>query len=156
MERPFAAGSSTLLLVMSLVAAACPTKSFAQSTPATSLPSGSDQGGATLTVNDAVFTEEQAERGRLTYNAQCSNCHRSDQLGNWDYLKILRGAPVWFFYDRIASTMPENAANTLSSGQYTDIVSFLLRQAGYPTGSVELPANEDAMRKIILMAPTPR
>src|SRR3989442_7692054 len=34
-----------------------------------------------LSVNDCVYTEEQATRGQAAYNARCSSCHGDDLAG---------------------------------------------------------------------------
>src|SRR5262245_57311819 len=44
------------------------------------------------TLTSAVFTEQQAERGREIYERVCAFCHRTDLSGNEDGAPALRGA----------------------------------------------------------------
>jgi mono/diheme cytochrome c family protein len=97
------------------------------------------------TVWNGVYTEAQADRGQREYSAHCANnCHRDDLSG---YNEVLRGqrfmekyreASLHLLFDKIKTTMPRNAAGSLSDQQYVDIVTYVLRANEFPAGSDEL------------------
>jgi S-disulfanyl-L-cysteine oxidoreductase SoxD len=92
------------------------------------------------TVWDGVYSLTQAARGETSYNLHCASCHRDDLAG---YDGLLRGrrfmekyreASVHLLFDKTKSTMPRNAAGTLSDQTYLDIVSFVLKTNEFPSG----------------------
>jgi mono/diheme cytochrome c family protein len=104
-------------------------------------------------VLDGIFTEEQAERGRVVYEAHCSECH-GEGLGGGEMAPGLtgvafrfrwRGLKVADIYDSIQSTMPPEEPGTLGDQAYVDVVAFLLGANGYPTGGRELAADPSVL-----------
>jgi mono/diheme cytochrome c family protein len=100
----------------------------------------------TKTVADAVYSEAQATRGAIAYDASCSGCHRAD-LGGADgpmlrgerFAKNFAGRDLKTLYTKIATTMPRGAPGNLGDAVYLDIVAHILRENGFPAG-------EDALR----------
>ena len=93
------------------------------------------------TVWNGVYTEEQAKRGLVAYDAHCASCHQPDLSG---YRSILKGArflseyreaSVYRLFDKIRSTMPRGAAGSLSDETYANIVAYLLQANGFPAGA---------------------
>jgi mono/diheme cytochrome c family protein len=96
------------------------------------------------TVWSGVYTDAQALRGQAEYVSRCASCHRDDLSG---YESILKGprfmnqyreAPVYRLFDKMKTTMPRNAAGTLSDRAYLDIVSYVLKANDFPAGAEEL------------------
>ena len=52
----------------------------------------------------------------------------------------------------VASTMPQQKPASLTVQAYVDVVSFLLSKNDVPAGNVELPADVDALRQILITA----
>ncbi len=107
-------------------------------------------------VLDGIFTEAQAERGRVAYNAQCAECH-GEGLGGGEMAPGLtgvafrfrwRGLKVADIYDSVQSTMPPEEPATLGDQAYIDVVAFLLSANGYPTGDRELAADSRLLEGI--------
>ena len=118
------------------------------------------------TVLDGVFTTAQTERGKAAYAAHCSSCHTEDLTGlagpalkgeqfvdNWreDSLKIL--------FTFIQTRMPQRAPGSLKPEMYVDILTYILSENMYSSGSTELSA--DALGSIDLVgkdgpAPIPK
>src|SRR5262245_47752021 len=97
------------------------------------------------TVWNGVYSEAQADRGQRAYSTHCAtNCHRDDLSGYNETLKgqrfmeKFREASLHLLFDKIKTTMPRNAAGTLSDQMYVDIVSYLLRANEFPSGADEL------------------
>ena len=107
-------------------------------------------------VLDGIFTEAQAERGRVAYEAHCGECH-GEGLGGGEMAPGLtgvafrfrwRGLEVADIYDSVESTMPPEEPATLGDQVYIDVVAFLLSANGYPTGDRELTADSRLLEGI--------
>lgn len=104
------------------------------------------QSGAGKSVWDGVFSEDQAQRGRISYNKSCSGCHRPDLSGFEAVLKGQQFMDHWgqdsvdSLFSNIKRSMPRNDPGSLDSPTYVDIVSYILQQNGFPSGTSELKA----------------
>ena len=107
------------------------------------------------TIWNGVYTAEQAQRGQKSYEKFCGYCHRDNLEG--DEGPSLVGSPFTLrwrnhtlddMYTTIQDTMPQDAPGTLSAQAYADIVSYLLKMNGAPTGSQELPAKSAELARI--------
>lgn len=125
------------LFVATFAAALFAVVAAAQGPDAPSAPAG-------RTVWDGVYTPTQAERGQTAYTAHCADCHRDDLSG---YDGVLRGrrfmdkyreASLYLVFDKTKTTMPRNAAGSLSDETYVDILSYVLESNGFPPGNGEL------------------
>ena len=95
-----------------------------------------------------MYNATQAARGEASYAAHCANCHRDDLTG---YEGLLRGqrfmekyreASLHLLFDKTKTTMPRNAAGTLSDQTYVDIVGYVLKANEFPTGADELRVDD--------------
>lgn len=97
-----------------------------------------------------VYTAEQAARGQVLYRQHCTYCHHDDLLGGED-LRVVPPALVgiafsekWVgktvadFYQVVSATMPWERTK-LTPPVYADLVSYILKENGYPAGAAELP-----------------
>lgn len=122
-------------------------------------PAGT-QGASAL---DGVYTAEQAARGQALYRQHCTYCHHDDLLGGED-LKVVPPALVgiafserWVgktvagLFDVLSATMPWERTR-LTPPAYADIVSYLLKENGYPPGRTELPADSARLAGIRIPA----
>src|SRR6185312_5457047 len=91
-------------------------------------------------------TAEQATRGAQVYTTRCAMCH-GDNLAGMESAPALAGAnfkkswesqPLLTLANRIKTTMPPTAPNSLSIAQLTDLVSYLLKANDLPAGNVAL------------------
>jgi mono/diheme cytochrome c family protein len=112
---------------------------------------------------DGVYTEAQAARGKVQYEAICATCH-GPTMGGGDRAPPLKGgefAMKWDgftlgeLFDRIKSTMPESAPNSLKAPVVTDIVAYILQGGGYAPGAAELQPKMDAMDVYMFRAEKP-
>jgi quinoprotein glucose dehydrogenase len=104
------------------------------------------QSGAQKTFHDGGFTAAQATRGEQVYASRCATCH-GDNLAGMEMAPPLAGAtfrkawdstPLLTLANRIRTTMPPTAPNTLSANQTTDLLSFILKANDSPAGGVPL------------------
>jgi S-disulfanyl-L-cysteine oxidoreductase SoxD len=101
----------------------------------------------TKTVWNGVFTDAQAAQGRAFYEESCSRCHAPDLAGRVGgalkgdtFIRDWGGKTVGAFYERIKTTMPRGAPDSLNGEAYLHIVAYVLQVNGFP-------ANPDAELK---------
>jgi mono/diheme cytochrome c family protein len=97
---------------------------------------------------DGVFTEAQAERGKVAYEKSCSECHgddlrgveevRSPALVGQRFELVWDHTTVGDLFARISNTMPQSDPGSLDRDEYLDIVAFLLRSNAFPASRQEL------------------
>jgi mono/diheme cytochrome c family protein len=115
----------------------------------------------TRSVNDGVYTADQAKKGEALYKEQCSACHGDNLEGSGpmpplagkDFLANWTGKTLGDLFEKTQTTMPATAPGTLTPEQAADIVSFLLSKDNYPTGSAALEGKMEPLLKIKLDAP---
>jgi mono/diheme cytochrome c family protein len=126
----------------------------AQESPSTSL------GASRLTIWAGVFTDAQATRGQDQYVRACAKCHADDLLGSTNAPALVGEAFFTRFnrttaddvIDVIRRTMPQEAPDTLGMPVYADIVSYMLKANGVPTGKAELPVDRAKLREILIVS----
>jgi quinoprotein glucose dehydrogenase len=104
------------------------------------------------TVWDKVYTAEQAEMGKATYEVQCAGCHAKDLTGRegggqgpelagpaftkkWDLQTLNQ------LYTEMKTRMPRNQPASLTSDEYLTIVAYVLQANKFPAGEKELTAD---------------
>ena len=114
-----------------------------------------------VTVWDGVFTDAQAERGRIYFSANCAECHGEKLEGGEG--KALAGTPFWNrwrggtvgdLFTTIRTNMPfaddGSKKGTLATNVYLDIVTHILKTNGLPAGKQELTPAATAGIQIVL------
>ena len=110
---------------------------------------------ALKTFRQGVFTAEQASRGEQVYAAKCSTCH-GDNLQGVEMAPPLAGAnfrqgwdsqPLLTLANRIKTTMPPSAPNSLASNQITDLLSYILKANDVAAGNVALSSSHQRQHR---------
>jgi mono/diheme cytochrome c family protein len=113
------------------------------------------QAGA-RTVRDRVYSEEQAAKGKTSYNNQCSTCHEGGGMGpalkGTEFLGSWENKTVRSLYSRILTTMPSDAPGTLTEQDVLDIVAYLISTNGFPPGDKALE-KPDELNDITIVVP---
>jgi hypothetical protein len=99
-------------------------------------------------VWDGVYGAAQADRGKMSFETFCADCHVSVVQGftqkeligpsfrkNWD------AATVDDLFKKISQTMPQNDRGSLSRKVYVDIIAYILQGNGFPPGTEDLTAD---------------
>ena len=105
-------------------------------------------GQPSKSVNDGVYTSDQAARGERVFNAKCSSCHVPGRFIGDELFKAWADKPLVELFNVIRDSMPEDNPGTLPVQEYADVVTYFLQLTKYPTGADELAATEDAMKAI--------
>jgi mono/diheme cytochrome c family protein len=107
-------------------------------------------------VNDGVYSEEQAKRGEVVYAETCANCH-GEQMEGIDMSPALVGATfnsnwntltVGDLFDRIRLTMPMDRLGSITPQQNADVIAYMLKANQYPVGTTELPNTVTPLKTI--------
>lgn len=119
------------------------------------LPTGAT--AQTAGSGSGYYTAAQAAAGGTTFGQVCAICHGDHLQGNVgpalagkQFLSVsqFQGLTAWFLYDFMSTHMPQNAPGSLTKAQYNDLMAFILKANGYPSGSAALTGNEDRLKAI--------
>ena len=93
--------------------------------------------GAAVTTTQGVFSEDQATRGEDVFYNICAECHFEEDFGG-PFIQSWVGASVKDLVDEIVATMPEDNPGGIPMEQYVDVVAYMFKLNGMPTGDDEL------------------
>ena len=92
-----------------------------------------------------VYTAAQADRGQTSFNASCLRCHGDKLQGNTApalsgdrFFTTWGSEPIASLFAKIRDTMPPNFGTSIDDQVKLDIVAYILRTNGYPSGAGEL------------------
>jgi len=124
------------------------------------MPAGSAQTAASppagSTVWSGVYSAQQAKRGEALSARSCAKCHNTDLTGGQDGPSLVgrETLEAWStqtlgdLFDRIRTTMPADAPQTLSAAETADILAYVLSLNGCPTGEKDLPSEAAALGRV--------
>jgi len=103
---------------------------------------------ATRTVLDGVYSEAQTARGQALYTTTCGGCHgtalegvSAPELTGNRFIERWREGTLDGIYSFIKQRMPLGRpanAKPIPDNDYLDIVTYILKTNGYPTGEKEI------------------
>ena len=113
-------------------------------------------------VWEGVYTNEQADRGKVVYDQSCGSCHgavlsggeTAPPLAGGEFLSSWNGLTAGDLVERIRTTMPFETPGSLSRESVTNVVTFIFRFNGFPAGPKELDKRAE-MQKQIRIEPAP-
>ena len=112
--------------------------------------------GASKSIWDGVFTEEQAKRGEEAYKTHCSECHGGDLMGD-GFAPSLAGADfqgnwndlsVGDLFERIRISMPPSGPSSVTPEAKADILAHMFNFNKYPVGTTELEPKTEVLKTI--------
>ena len=104
-------------------------------------------------VKSGVYTAVQAERGQGLYRSKCASCHAPNRFTDDLFYTSFAGKPLWEMFDVISDTMPEDNPGGMKKEEYADVIAYLLKLNNFPSGSVDLPIDKDALSAILMEKP---
>ena len=116
---------------------------------------------AFMTAGAGVYTDDQAARGQAAYQQECAACHAENLRGS-GFAPALNGesfAERWStgsvgdLFTVTSVTMPQDRPGGLAIDTYADIVAYMLRVNGYPSGVTPLTPGSDELNTIALDRP---
>ena len=102
------------------------------------------------TLNDGVYTRDQAKVGEALYTEHCLICH--DKKYFRPILKRFEGQPIGIMYTVMSTSMPESNPGFLTEKEYVDILAFILSLSRYGTGDAELTYQDGALNELTVEA----
>jgi len=102
------------------------------------------------TINDGVYTKEQAKVGEVLYTQHCILCH--DKKYFRPVLKRWEGQPIGVLFTVMSTSMPENNPGFLSEKEYVDILAYVLSLSRYAAGDAELDHTNGALAEVMVEA----
>ena len=131
---------STLLssLAPVMVLAACSSGTSTTAGTATATPPAAEQApsvAAAPAPSTTSVSAAQATRGENAFMASCTACHSSTEFTDGAFQRRWRNRTARNMYNMISNTMPEDAPGSLASERYVEIVTYVLRLNGFPTGA---------------------
>jgi len=116
--------------------------------------------GASRYAWDGVYTDIQADRGEREYGRTCSHCHGLSLEGDGareiptlmsdPFMRRWRGRTVEALFDTLTRSMPADDRGTLTPRATADLVAYLLRANGAPSGEAPLPSERAAIAAIVI------
>ena len=107
------------------------------------------------TVDEGVYTAEQAQRGQALYTEQCAVCHAESLGGGLGpplsgdaFVGVWSRLPLSELVSKIHNTMPENDPGRLTRQEAVTLVSYMLEVNGFPAGAAGLGADEAELSQI--------
>jgi mono/diheme cytochrome c family protein len=115
----------------------------------------------TSSALDGVYTDAQAFQGAQAYEQSCALCHgaslggigEAPALVGGGFISDFNGLTLGDLFERIRTTMPLNNPGGLSREQYSDILAFVLKSNGFPSGPRELYRRSEYLNVIRFEAP---
>jgi quinoprotein glucose dehydrogenase len=115
---------------------------------------------ATRSVNDGVYTEEQARKGDTLYKEQCASCHGDNlegagpmpALAGADFMNNWQGKTVGDLFEKTHTSMPATAPGSLTPEQVADITAYMLSVGTFPAGTTPLDTKMETLLQIKLEA----
>ena len=109
-------------------------------------------------VNDGVYTVDQASRGKELYAKQCASCHGAMLTGGesapplvgGEFISNWNGLTAWDLFVRVRKTMPQNKPGSLALADNADVIAYMFKMNEFPTGAVELGTKTESLSQITI------
>ncbi len=120
---------------------------------ASAAPAEPQDPGSQRSVLHGVYTEAQADRGKETFEAECSTCHFHDEFQGTIWTARWSGRSAGDALEHIRATMPVDRPASLTRQQYTDLIAYIFRLNEYPVGDDDLSPEPEELGRILIERP---
>lgn len=100
--------------------------------------------------SSAGFSDVQANQGRDTFRASCTECHYSSEFSNAQFKFKWSRRSAGNLYQLIQTSMPESAPGSLSPGEAVQLVAYIMRMNGFEPGESDLAPDRAVLDGISL------
>lgn len=151
--------SKPIFALLGTILAACASSGGADSAPAPApemaaetpaAPTPAAEAATPGAMAAATFTDDQADRGRDLFRAQCTECHYSSEFSDSQFKFKWSRRSAGNLYNLIQSSMPETAPGSLTPEEAVSVVTYILRMNGFEPGATELPADRAVLDGVSL------
>lgn len=112
---------------------------------------------------DEIYASGQAQRGEGLYAENCAACHSWDLTGNEigsaltgdAFSARWNGRTLAELLDYTQALMPQNSPGGLSRQQTIDVLAYIFRVGGAPSGQIELQERMEEFGNILYLAKAP-
>lgn len=119
-------------------------------------------GDAAMTVDDGIYTTEQAEGARAVYADQCAQCHGSTMRGTPGGPRIVgssfrrnwEGQSVAAFYEYLSTNMPFGRGGQLGTAVYAELAALIFQENGFPPGEAPFDPEDEKWADVIMVPAT--
>ncbi len=101
-------------------------------------------------ADGSLFSAAQADGGRDTFRAICTECHYSAEFSDSQFKFKWSRRSAGNLYEMIFTQMPESAPGSLSEDEAVGLVSYIMRMNGFEPGAAELAADRAVLDAISL------
>ncbi|MEE4276956.1 MAG: cytochrome c [Halieaceae bacterium] len=91
-------------------------------------------------LNDAVYSRDQARVGKKIYSEHCIACHERGYFR--EVLRTRRGETLDPLFTVMVTEMPQNNPGSLSDQEYVDVIAYMLSQSRYDDGDEPLKVSD--------------
>ena len=117
----------------------------------------------THSVWEGTYTDAQANRGKDVYAQACAACHGGElsggemapPLSGAEFMAGWDGLTAGDLYERIKSSMPQNAPGTMSGDQTADLMALIFMANKFPAGAKDLAKDSSVLKQIKIEAKKP-
>ncbi len=102
------------------------------------------------TINDNIYSKDQAKVGKQLYQNNCIACH--DKKYFRPVLKAWDGQPLSVLFAVMSASMPEGNPGSLPEKDYVDILAYILSLSRYPAGENRLDHTNNGLDEITIAA----
>lgn len=110
-------------------------------------------------VRTAVYTAEQAQRGKAIYQGKCGMCHGpalegqglNSPLTGATFLNNWNGQTVADLFMKTIVMMPANDPGTLPPKETADVLAYILSANKFPAGKADLPSDPQSLEKVPIL-----
>ena len=102
------------------------------------------------TINDNIYSKDQAKIGKQLYQDNCIACH--DKKYFRPVLKAWDGQPLSVLFSVMSASMPEGNPGSLPEKDYVDILAYILSLSRYPAGENRLNHTNNGLNEITIAA----
>jgi mono/diheme cytochrome c family protein len=101
-----------------------------------------------------TYASDQAARGEKLFGQWCVECHARTDMSNPNFQIKWNGRTALELFDRISVAMPENYPGVMSPTEYLELVAYLLRLNGVPSGPAPLAGDSASLSRVRVGAPS--
>lgn len=99
-------------------------------------------------TRSGAYSAVQARQGKELYALNCVSCHTPVSHTGPAFVDKWESRLLWELYQYISEAMPKSEPGSLSRGEYTRVLAYLLQMNGAPAGLDELTPDSTALKQI--------